>query len=318
MRQMANSWHKLLLHVLVSYPGWVAGDASLCPNFDPSKLDKGNPKDYCRFQIDDKHPPKEGDMCLAHPEDLLPTQAAFGEVDANCEREGIEKKAAKGAKTLNQYLMDKPVPGVLSPGGKVYITDHHHLSSALLRSYLPFDEPKPHRALYVCIGYDLSSLDVDSFWAKMERDQLVYLVDERGRNLSVSNLPTSVKYLRDDPYRTLALWIRNSYGFVKCGQGRTSKIFPQCSGGKVAKPFIEFRWANEFRKKFSPPNIFTESDQEQVKAFKGILKDVMAFALSKNCSWLEGWNQMKPQYTDLMELDDRGCAIDKSNSYVVV
>jgi hypothetical protein len=78
----------------------------------------------------------------------------------------------------------------------------------------------------------------------------------------VADLPISVKSLKDDPFRTLALYIRQSYGIVKCGGKATNKIFPQCKGGAVqARPFIEFRWANEFRKLFYSTGIYRESDQ---------------------------------------------------------
>ncbi|KAJ1486576.1 hypothetical protein T484DRAFT_1789201 [Baffinella frigidus] len=55
-----------------------------------------------------------------------------------------------------------------------------------------------------------------------------------------------------------------SYGIVKCGSNSANKIFPQCKGGAVqARPFIEFRWANELRKKFYSTGIYRESDQAQ-------------------------------------------------------
>merc|ERR1712187_395626 len=95
------------------------------------------------------------------------------------------------------------------------------------------------------------------------------------------------------------------------GSGKADKLFPQCKDGQVvAKPFIEFRWADVVRKAFAPPSIYTVSDQEQVSDFKSILPDAIKFALSPNASHLGGWNNNTPQYTNPVTIDSRGCVAD--------
>lgn len=41
-----------------------------CDKFDASTLDSNNEAHYCRYMIDSGKPPKEGEVCLAHPEVL--------------------------------------------------------------------------------------------------------------------------------------------------------------------------------------------------------------------------------------------------------
>lgn len=294
-----------------------AAGFGICEKFDTDALDGSNPKDYCKYQIDNGTPPKQGDVCLSHPEDVTPTQAAFGEVDAACAQRYLEDLAARKDGSLRDELSDKLAPGILGPGGKVYITDHHHLSTALLRAFLPYQIPMHHRTLFVCVTQDMSSLEEGKFWEIMKDNELVWLHDERGNNITVADLPISVKSLKDDPFRTLALYIRQSYGIVKCGGKATNKIFPQCKGGAVqARPFIEFRWANEFRKLFYSTGIYRESDQAQVMAFEAIFNDVMKFTLSDDAKHLEGWNEMMPQFTDLVTIDEYGCVEDDYTAHL--
>lgn len=289
----------------------MAGSAladETCTDFDVSGLDGSNEQDYCVYQIAHGKPPKVGSVCLAHPEDLLPTQYSFGEVDAFCEQLNLEKLAADKNGGLKAYLSGKFVPSIMGPGSSIYITDHHHLSVALLHSHLPYDSPSTHRALYICVGQDLSSSSSSSFWAQMKLQQTVWLKDNYGNTITVEELPSSVKYLRDDPYRTLAQWGRESFGFVKCGKSNANKRFPQCQGGNVtAKPFIEFNWANAYRQKFPLEKVYIQSDQAQVLALKSVLQDAIAFSLDPSNKDLPGWNQLVPQYTDPVKPDDLGC-----------
>lgn len=84
----------------------------------------------------------------------------------------------------------------------------------------------------------------------------------------------------------------------------------------MARPFIEFRWANEFRKRFYSTGIYRESDQAQVMAFEAIFNDVMKFALSEEAKHLEGWNEMRPQFTDLVTIDEHGCVADDYSAHL--
>lgn len=278
---------------------------AICDDFDLEKLDSTKEEDYCKFKISSGKPPKKGEVCMAHPEDLSPTQAAFGEATAACKQQELHELATSKGGKLKSYLMDHVAPAVLGPSGYVYITDHHHLAHALLQTFLPYSTPKPHRAMFVCITEDFSDLALGAFWDKMKKEELVLLQDERGENITVDELPSSVKYLRDDPYRTLSEDARDSFAFVKCGTHSIDKRFPQCSGGVVARPFIEFRWANWYRTQFPAENIYIESDQEQINAFKRVFADVLKYSLSNATRGLEGWNLQ--HHAEAVTFDERGC-----------
>lgn len=254
---------------------------------------------------------------MAHPSDLSPTQVAFGEVSATCKRRTLEKKAAgkKHHKHMRGYLKEHVAPAVLGPKEKIYITDHHHFAHALLKAFLPYEKSTHDRSMYVCITEDASHMPQHEFWGHMERQELVRLTDERGHNITYKQLPTSVKYLMDDPYRTLSAWARESFAYVKCGSKHVDETFPQCKGGVVAKPFIEFKWADLYRHKFKVDSIYLESGQEQQLAFTKFFKDIIQFSLTDENKGVEGWNQI--QHTEEVTVDTFGC-ISKTPKYQVV
>ena len=83
-----GSWSGFLFSMLISHSMLHPAD------FDPSMLDGSNPTDYCVYQIAGGKTPKVGTMCLAKPQDVHPTQAAYGEVDAGCVQRGLEAYAS--------------------------------------------------------------------------------------------------------------------------------------------------------------------------------------------------------------------------------
>ena len=89
----------------------------------------------------------------------------------------------------------------------------------------------------------------------MIKNNLDFLRDEYGRNITVAELPDSIKHLRDNPYRTLASWIRRSNGYVKCGTKHTKNL-PQCIN-TTAPFFLECFWAELLQKQFTFEN-YTE------------------------------------------------------------
>lgn len=102
------------------------------------------------------------------------------------------------------------------------------------------------------------------------------------------------------------MYARDSFGFVKCGNSATTN-FKQCDNGKIeAKPFIEFRWGNLYRKRFPSKGIYTESDQMQVLAFQGYLNDVIKFSTDPINSHMEGFNE-EPVAAGPVVLDAHGC-----------
>jgi hypothetical protein len=149
---------------------------------------------------------------------LRPTQFAVGfrEVEAK-EKELAEMKK----KQLEKYLIKNPVPVVEGPRHELFILDHHHLCLALLRQKISK------------VPVELSAVwDVpeEEFWEKMYAARWLYLVDENGQPAKLNNLPKELGKLRDNPYRSLAYFVRKAGGFQK-----------------TATPFMEFQWAEFFR-----------------------------------------------------------------------
>eukprot|EP01126_Amoeba_proteus_P009478 TRINITY_DN13591_c0_g1_i4.p1 TRINITY_DN13591_c0_g1~~TRINITY_DN13591_c0_g1_i4.p1 ORF type:complete len:171 (-),score=33.40 TRINITY_DN13591_c0_g1_i4:510-1022(-) len=128
---------------------------------------------------------------------------------------------------LGDRLLENNVPTVVGPEGNLYLIDHHHFGLALFEAFLDFKRPMIHKVLYACVQADYSNYSLPVFWRIMENRNYVLLRDERGNNISVSDLPTSLKALRDNPYRSLASWVRHSNGYVKCGSKGTTHL-DQC------------------------------------------------------------------------------------------
>ena len=75
------------------------------------------------------------------------------------------------------------------------------------------------------------TLEETYFWKTMHEHNYVYLFDRSGGGpQQPANLPSHIKDLDFDPYRSLAWIVREHHGYVK-----------------NTAPFSEFKWANFFR-----------------------------------------------------------------------
>jgi hypothetical protein len=151
---------------------------------------------------------------------LRPTQITVGMIEVDDKRKHIERL---GHHERKKYLAERPIPAVFGPEGKLYITDHHHLARALW-------EAKVEAGLF-WVEADFSDFDRESFWAEMDAHHWVHPVDTAGKRLAPDTLPKHIKGLVDDPYRSLAGYVRNAGGFQK-----------------TATAFAEFLWADFFRR----------------------------------------------------------------------
>ena len=147
----------------------------------------------------------KGDICLCKLSDLHPTQASVGMAEVRIKAEKLNDKIqGRSEKDFLKYLLrhDKAEPVIIGPGGIFYITDHHHLARAL------YDVGASET--YCTIIDNLSGATVDDFWKRLEANNQVYLEDENGNPLTPNDLPSSVKDLTDDPFRSLAGVVRES------------------------------------------------------------------------------------------------------------
>jgi hypothetical protein len=181
---------------------------------------------------------KVKDLCVCTVLELRPTQMTVGMIEVK-DREG--NLGSKKPSKRDAYLEKNPEPAVKGPGGALFITDHHHLARAEAELGIG--------STYCTIQADYSSLDPDHFWEEMKRQNWVYPYDEKGEGPHdpKTDLPTNVKGLKDDPYRSLAGAVRRNGGY-----------------DKVSTPFAEFEWAKFFRTRI-PIDLINTKFQEAVR-----------------------------------------------------
>lgn len=153
------------------------------------------------------------------------------------------KELKKRPIELVQFILLHPIRVVLGPKGKAYVIDHHHLALALTKAKF---ETAP-----MLIEDDFSRLSPTAFWKKMIARQFVHPVDADGKVLPVTRLPLRLKDLKDDPYRSLAGFVREAGGF-----------------NKVQTPFAEFLWADFYRTRIKEKTIRNELSKTLEHALK--------------------------------------------------
>jgi len=180
---------------------------------------------------------RTGDVCLCELAELHPTQAAVGMAEVQIRAQKLSRQMqGRSEKEFLAHLRkhDRIEPVVIGPTGALYITDHHHLARALYEL--------GQATTYCEVLDNLSSSDLDVFWKHLQDKNEVYLKD-RGDIITPSQLPTSVKDLRDDPFRSLAGAVREACGIRK-EESRSS-----------ASNYLEFQWADYLRENWSKTNI---------------------------------------------------------------
>jgi hypothetical protein len=150
---------------------------------------------------------------------LRPTQITVGMIEVEDKRARLE-----GLKSHEQraFLEAHPIPAVWGPDGKLYITDHHHLGRAASEAGVETG--------FFCIEGDYSSVPIAQFWPRMSADRWAHPIDENGQRRPFEDIPNHLEKLRDDPYRSLAGYVRDAGGY-----------------DKTPTAFAEFQWADFFR-----------------------------------------------------------------------
>jgi hypothetical protein len=150
---------------------------------------------------------------------LRPTQITVGLIEVEDKRLRLE---AMKKHEQTDFLLNHPIPAVWGPDGKLYITDHHHLARAAEEAGIDSG--------FFCVEDDLSMLPIAQFWPQMSAAQWAHPVDQHGNLCSFNEIPNHLAKLIDDPYRSLAGYVRDAGGYDKT---------------RVA--FCEFQWADFFR-----------------------------------------------------------------------
>ena len=150
---------------------------------------------------------------------LRPTQITVGMIEVHDKREhllGLKKSEQQ------DFLAAHPIPAVWGPDGRLYITDHHHLGRAAAEAGVETG--------FFLVEEDFSKLAIADFWPKMQAAQWVHPIDQNGQPRTFQDIPDHLEKLRDDPYRSLAGYVRNAGGYEK-----------------TAAAYAEFQWADFFR-----------------------------------------------------------------------
>jgi hypothetical protein len=184
---------------------------------------------------------------------LRPTQLTIGLLEVEVKRKRLESLSPDDRET---FLEAHPMPVVIGPKGKLYITDHHHLARAALDARV--------KAACFQIEADYSSLRPDKFWRAMNKRSWVHPLDQNGVRHRYDHLPSDVSKLEDDVYRSLAGFVRDSGGFMK-----------------TTAAFAEFIWADFFRR-----NIAIEDVRED---FAAAVRQAKRLAKSAHAKRIPGY-----------------------------
>jgi len=160
-------------------------------------------------------------------------------------------------------------PAVKGPKGRYYITDHHHLGLALHEEEVD--------KVWVMQLADLSDIEGDTFWRVMEFRRWAHPYDDKGQRADYAAIPTRISKLRDDPYRSLAGFVRQAGGYAK-----------------DASPFSEFLWADFFRPQISRKELQAAGTSALPVE---LLQRAVALARGATAHYLPGWTGMSPSLT---------------------
>jgi len=150
---------------------------------------------------------------------LRPTQITVGMIEVHDKR---DKLLSLKKSEQQEFLEAHAIPAVWGPDGKLYITDHHHLGRAC-------DEAGVDSGFFL-VEDDLSNVPIAQFWPKMAAAHWVHPIDQAGKPRPFEDLPDHLQKLVDDPYRSLAGYVRDAGGYEK-----------------TPTAFAEFLWADFFR-----------------------------------------------------------------------
>lgn len=147
------------------------------------------------------------DKDMMAPLDLLrPTQGAIGHEYARLKLvQTVEHEdAARGA-----FMRERAIKVVRAPDTFLYVIDHHHWARAWSELGM--------REMPVRLEEDFGSLTADDFIAQMHAHGWFHPYDETGRLHALGDLPQSIPAMPDDPYQSLAVFVRYAGVFENIG-----------------------------------------------------------------------------------------------------
>lgn len=186
-------------------------------------------------------------------EQLRPTQmtAGYREVGRKCD-EWKHMDALHREHLMRELFF----PAVKGPDDAYYIVDHHHTALAVLRAGA--------KTVKVGVIANLDCLAIEDFWIFLDHRTWVHCYDTKGERRPFSSMPKTLTEREGDPYRSLATAVRRKGGFAKSDL-----------------PYLEFLWANFFRKEIAPSFLRKQMKQATQKAVK--------LAATAAAAHLPGW-----------------------------
>jgi len=198
------------------------------------------------------------DLITVALEDLRPTQITVGGAEVATKRaQWSQLKRKERERTLATHWF----PAVRGPGGHYYIVDHHHLGFALHEEAV--------KTVWVMQLDDLSEVKGEQFWRLMEFHRWAHPYDEKGKRRDFAAIPSNVSKMRNDPYRSLAGFVRQAGGYAK-----------------DAAPYTEFLWADHFRP-LVPARTLQPSATEALP--KAAIDKAVTLARAPAARHLPGW-----------------------------
>ena len=211
---------------------------------------------------------KVGDICLCKLSELRPTQSSVGMTEVRMRADKLWEEIQNRSEQdflIHMRKHNRIEPIVVGPGGVFYLTDRHHLARAL------YDLGET--TTYCRVMDNLSDLQPEVFWEHMQDGNEVYLKDTQGNAITPGDLPTSVKDLRNDPFRSLAGAVRESCGFWNDNKS---------SDGN----YLEFKWADYLRKHWAQTGIPVDDIDA---SFDSATRAALQLAIQKEAAMLPGY-----------------------------
>jgi hypothetical protein len=196
---------------------------------------------------------------------LRPTQFAVGMLEVD-EKIAEFRRSTKAEQ--KEFLEDTQVPVVISPDGELYVVDKHHFLSVCY--HLGVEKAR----ITVAKDFRKKKLSYEKFWQWMSRSRNTYPYCQFGEGpRKALYLPKDIRGLADDPYRSIAWFVR------KAGAFENSE-----------KNFAEFQWANFFRKRGL-------LDRHGIKGMQAALVKAVKLAQSPAARKLPGFGKLNLKQT---------------------
>lgn len=186
-------------------------------------------------------------------QDLHPTQLTVGMIEVHDKKKHL---SSLNGREQRDFLAAHPIPAVLGPEGRLFITDHHHLGRAALDAGIATG--------FFEVEADLSNCGQNDFWKQMDQHRWVHPLDENGVRHYYGSIPKHLGKLIDDVYRSLAGYVRNAGGYEK-----------------TPTAFAEFVWADFFRRSIAIEDVTAD--------FASAVKNALVLAQTDDAKGMPGY-----------------------------